>query len=156
MGMEIERKFLVKNDSWRPGAVGETFCQGYCRGETGTVRIRITGEKAFLTIKSRTEGISRREFEYPIPVADAKELLEIICAKPYIRKTRYLVEFAGKRWEVDVFEGDNFGLVMAEIELEHEDERFELPPWVGQEVSADPRYANSNLAVNPFSRWTTT
>jgi len=153
MAIEIERKFLVRNDSWRAGAEGELYCQGYCRGETGTVRVRIAGERAFITIKSRTEGCSRKEFEYPIPVADAEELLEIICAKPYIRKTRYKVMFAGKLWEIDVFAGDNTGLTLAEIELESEDEKFELPPWAGKEVSGDVRYFNSNLAVNPYSRW---
>jgi len=153
MGLEIERKFLVNGDSWRKGAVGKKYCQGYVYADTGVVRVRIAGEQAFLTIKGENTGAVRKEFEYPIPVADATELLDIICAKPYISKTRYKIEYAGKLWEIDEFGGDNAGLIMAEIELESEDEAFELPKWAGKEVTSDPRYYNSSLVTNPFKNW---
>ena len=153
MGMEIERKFLVRDDSWRPGAVGEEFCQGYCPNERSTIRVRRAGNRGYLTIKGKTVGCSRHEYEYAIPPEDAEELLELICSRPYIRKTRYKVEYHGKRWEIDVFAGDNAGLIMAEIELTGEDEPFDLPSWAGEEVTGDPRYYNSQLAVNPFTRW---
>ena len=153
MAIEIERKFLLKNDSWRAGATGEVYCQGYCRNDSATIRVRIAGEMAFLTIKGQTQGCSRREFEYVIPVPDAEELLELICAKPYIRKTRYLVPHDGRTWEIDVFDGDNAGLIVAEIELSDENETFELPPWIGHEVTGDQRYYNSSLAINPFKNW---
>ncbi len=153
MGLEIERKFLVKSDSWRAGAKGKKYCQGYVYAETGVVRIRIAGDNAFITIKGENTGAVRKEFEYPIPTADATELLDIICSKPYITKTRYEIEYAGKLWEIDEFGGDNFGLIVAEIELESEDEAFELPDWAGEEVTSDPRYYNSSLATHPYKNW---
>lgn len=154
MGKEIERKFLVKSREWQEGNEPLHTCQGYlASGGECTVRIRVQGEQAFLTIKGRTEGLSRPEYEYPIPVADAEELLQGLCQKPYIEKNRYHVLHAGHTWEVDVFMGENEGLVVAEIELESEEEQVELPPWVGEEVTDDPRYRNSNLVRNPFSRW---
>ncbi|MDD3119290.1 MAG: CYTH domain-containing protein [Victivallales bacterium] len=153
MGMEIERKFLVRNDSWRQGAAGVEYCQGYCPNDRGTIRVRRAGDCGYLTIKGKTSGFSRREYEYAIPSADAEALLELICVPPYIRKTRYRVEYRGKTWEIDVFAGENTGLILAELELTREDEPFELPPWTGAEVTGDPRYYNSQLAVHPFSRW---
>ncbi len=153
MPTEIERKFLVVNHSWNDGSPGVRISQGYLtRDEERTVRIRIGGEKAWVTIKGRSEGISRQEFEYEIPVDEAGELLEM-CLPSVIDKTRYEVEHAGQVWEVDVFHGDNEGLVVAELELEHEAVSFDAPPWLGAEVSADPRYFNSCLAVMPYANW---
>lgn len=151
MAVEVERKFLVKSDSWREGARGCRIRQGYlCIGEDATVRIRSAGERAFITVKSKTEGISRAEFEYTIPSEDAARMLEDLCAKPIIEKVRYEVPFAGKTWTVDVFEADNTGLIVAEIELTGPDEQVELPPWVGEEVTYDPRYRNSALVSAPL------
>ena len=153
MNIEIERKFLLKNDLWRKNAVGIHYAQGYLNnaGEN-TFRIRIAGEKAFLTIKSRSKGISRQEFEYEIPPEDAGELLKL-SQSPIIEKIRYKIEYAGKWWEVDEFLGKNKGLYIAEIELDSEDEPFEKPEWIGKEVSGDKRYYNSYLACKPFSEW---
>jgi CYTH domain-containing protein len=152
MPTEIERRFLVTGTEWRQ-AGGVRFCQGYlCRGEARTVRVRLAGEKAFLTIKGPTRGASRAEFEYEIPVADAEQLLRL-CDGPVIQKIRHVVVFSGFRWEVDEFLGDNTGLIVAEIELEREDQPFERPGWVGPEVTADPRYRNSNLGPKPYSTW---
>lgn len=154
MGLEIERKFLTRDSSWRDGALpGVRYVQGYMRFKNGVARARIAGEKAFLTVKGEVSGVSRLEFEYPIPPADAQAILDGLCEGPRVEKTRYLVPFQGFRWELDVFEGENAGLVVAELELSSPDEKFPLPPWLGAEVSSDPRYANSNLARNPFSKW---
>jgi adenylate cyclase len=154
MGIEIERKFLVKNEAWKSDDLEGLRCrQGYLIAEKEkTVRIRIIGERAFLTIKGKTAGITRSEFEYEIPVQDAEALLEL-CGGAVIEKTRYFIECAGMTWELDVFAGDNTGLVMAEIELEAEDQRFILPPWAGKEVSSEMRYYNASLASHPFSEW---
>ncbi|MEJ2199846.1 MAG: CYTH domain-containing protein [Desulfuromonadaceae bacterium] len=154
MALEIERKFLVRNDSWRYGATGTDYRQGYltCDPER-TVRVRIAGERAFLTIKGKTTGMARSEFEYAIPPAEAAELLDQLCLRPLIEKTRYLVGHGGKTWEVDEFRGDNRGLVLAEIELDFPDEEIELPPWIAREVTADPRYFNSSLSRNPYKNW---
>lgn len=150
--MEIERKFLTIGREWSTSP-SLPFCQGYLsRDPARTVRVRLAGEKAFLTIKGLTAGISRPEFEYAIPVADARALLPL-CAGPLVEKTRYLVPFASHHWEVDEFHGANQGLVIAEIELQSEDEPFARPPWLGAEVSHDPRYYNSNLSENPFTTW---
>ena len=154
MPLEIEHKFLIKNDGWKALAdAGTLYKQGYLSvaGEA-TVRVRIAGEKAYLTIKSRRVGISRKEFEYEIPVNEAIELLEM-SHLPVIEKTRYIVPFAGMTWEVDVFYGDNEGLIIAEVELSDADQAIELPDWAGEQVSTDNRYANSNLARNPFKNW---
>jgi adenylate cyclase len=149
--MEIERKFLVRGDGWRPGPAGVLQRQGYLSVEDPTVRVRIEGERATLTVKGAQAGLSRPEFEYEIPLADAGELLRL-C--PFaVEKTRYVREFGGRRWEIDVFHGPNEGLVVAEIELEREDESFALPLWLGAEVSRDPRYRVSSLARNPFGGW---
>lgn len=153
MPTEIERKFLVTDDSWRDGTPGVRIAQAYlARGGDSTVRIRIGGEKAWITIKGRSEGISRLEFEYEIPVAEATELLGL-CMPSVIDKTRHEVPYAGHLWEVDVFHGENEGLVVAELEMEHEATVFDAPPWLGKEVSDDPRYFNSRLAVVPFAKW---
>ena len=156
MGTEIERKFLVTDTRFLSGQQGTAYKQGYLNREGCTVRVRIAGDQAFLTIKGKTVGFSRAEFEYSIPLVDAEEMLASLCALPPIEKTRYLIDHAGKCWEVDVFHGANQGLVVAEIELTHENESFDLPPWIGAEVSEDPRYFNSQLASKPFSQWQAT
>lgn len=154
MALEIERKYLVADDSWRDNnPAGTRMSQGYLSRDSGrTVRVRLAGEKAWLTIKGAAEGISRAEFEYEIPPADASELLGL-CVPAVIDKTRYRIPFGGHVWEVDVFHGENEGLVVAEVELGDEAEMPELPPWVDQEVSADRRYANSCLSEMPFKVW---
>jgi len=151
--MEIERKFLVKNDAFIHEAFRKRrIVQGYiCADAERSVRVRICGDEAFLTIKGATNGRgwSRYEFEQPVPMNDAEELLQL-CMPGRIEKERHYVMFGGHTWEVDVFHGANEGLTVAEIELASEDETFELPAWVGQEVSGDPRYYNAMLAKNPF------
>ena len=156
MGMEIERKFRVQDDSWRKQAdAGTRFRQGYLSGsKKASVRVRIEGERANLNIKSSTLGITRSEYEYEIPLKEAEELLKELCEKPLIEKTRYYLTFAGKLWEVDVFAGDNEGLVVAEVELPSEDAIFEVPPWAGEEVSHDKRYYNVCLVKHPYKDWT--
>jgi len=155
MAIEIERKFLVRDDSWRRQAdAGQRMCQGYMSsGEQASVRVRVQGEQAFLNIKSATLGVWRREYDYPIPLSDAEEMLAHLCAQPLIDKIRYHVAHAGHTWEVDVFEGDNAGLVVAEIELNSEDQAFTKPAWLGQEVSHDPRYYNVCLVKHPYKAW---
>lgn len=154
MAEEIERKFLVNNDSWRPGASGTLFRQGYLSTDPErTVRVRLEGERGVLTIKGLSHGISRAEFEYPIPAMEAAALLDSLCLQPLIEKTRYRIEHSGHIWEIDEFAGDNAGLLLAEVELTSEQEAVDLPPWAGAEVSTDPRYFNSNLVRHPFSRW---
>jgi adenylate cyclase len=153
MGIEIERKFLVKDASWREEAGAGVLCrQGYLVGERAlTVRVRVMGELGFLTIKGETNGIRRTEFEYAIPVADAEALL-LPCGS-VVEKRRYRVERGAHVWEIDEFSGNNEGLVVAEIELSDEAEAFEKPSWLGAEVSLDRRYSNARLAVEPFSSW---
>lgn len=154
MGQEIERKFLLCNDSWRSGASGILFRQGYLSTDRErTVRVRLEGECGVLTIKGLSSGISRAEFEYPIPAAEAALLLDTLCLQPLIEKTRYRVEHAGHIWEIDEFAGDNAGLVLAEVELTSEEDVVEIPPWAGAEVSSDPRYFNANLVRHPFRCW---
>jgi len=155
MGNEIERKFLVDHEKWRrvKKGKGTHYRQGYLiNDEKRTFRVRVTDKQAYITLKGSTTGISRKEYEYKIPVEDGIELLDAF-AESEVRKTRYKVKFAGNLWEVDEFSGDNEGLIMAEIELEHEDEEFEKPDWLVREVSDDDRYYNSNLSVHPFKRW---
>ena len=156
MATEIERKFLVRNEQWREGAdEGTAYRQGYLASDpTCSIRVRTGGGRAFLNIKSATLGVRRREYEYPIPLDDAQEMLDRLCTGPLVEKTRYHVPVGGHVWEVDVFAGDNAGLVVAEIELEREDEPFERPAWVGEEVSQDPRYYNVSLARHPYREWT--
>lgn len=152
MATEIERKFLVTSNDWRTPH-GERICQGYLnRDKERTVRIRLRGPDAFITIKGISVGARRAEFEYAIPLADAKPLLAL-CEKPLIDKTRHTVEHAGSTWEIDEFHGDNAGLVVAEIELNSEDQPFERPPWLGAEVTHDPRYFNAQLAAHPYCEW---
>lgn len=152
MPVEIERKFLVTGTAWR-SPDGQRIVQGYLnRDKARTVRVRIAGPLAFLTIKGATTGASRAEFEYPVPLADAEALLGL-CDGPLIDKVRHRVAFGGLLWEVDEFLGDNAGLVVAEVELASEDQAVDLPPWVGEEVTHDHRYFNSNLATHPFSQW---
>jgi len=154
MGVEIERKYLVEGDSWRGQIVSATrIVQGYLARGDVTVRARIRGDRAYLTVKGRSQGIARSEFEYEIPVADAETMLAELADGPVVEKTRHLVEVGGHTWELDVFSGANEGLVMAEIELADADEQFDLPQWAGAEVSDDPRYYNVNLAREPFSQW---
>ena len=154
MGIEIERKFLLAGDGWRTLGTATLLRQGYlCADPTRTVRVRIEGEQGVLTIKSKSEGASRGEWEYPIPVADAVELLDRLCEQPLIEKYRHRIAVGAHVWEVDEFLGANAGLVVAEIELATEDEAFDLPQWVADEVTGDARYYNSNLIKQPFSSW---
>lgn len=154
MGVEIEHKFLVRGDAWK--ALGEPVLirQGYLSSHPDrVVRVRIYGDEAFMTIKSRSVGISRGEWEYPLPLADAQEFLDRLCERPIIEKYRRRIEHGGFTWEVDEFLGVNAGLVVAEIEVPSADQAFERPDWVGDEVTDDARYMNSNLIAHPFSVW---
>jgi CYTH domain-containing protein len=152
MGTEIERKFKVKKGDWGDQKAA-TYRQGYLSTvKERTVRVRTVEDKGYLTIKGIASGASRMEFEYEIPRQDADALLEI-CEKPLIEKNRYKVEHGGFIWEVDEFFGENQGLIVAEIELESEDQTFSKPDWVGEEVTGDPRYFNSNLIKNPYTTW---
>jgi CYTH domain-containing protein len=154
MAQEIERKFLVQKAVWRPRGVGVAYRQGYLsRAEDRVVRVRLAGETAFLTIKGRASNISRTEFEYPIPAEDARTMLDRLCERPLIEKTRYEEKIGEHLWTIDVFGGENEGLLLAEIELSAEDELFARPGWLGREVSDDPRYFNSELSKNPFGSW---
>ncbi|WP_448563384.1 CYTH domain-containing protein [Trichothermofontia sp.] len=154
MAIEIERKFLVQGDAWRSLAVGVLYQQGYIsRGNGRTVRVRRAGEQAYLTIKGPSIGISRSEFEYEIPVADAEIMLTTLCDRPLIEKKRYRIPINDLVWEVDEFLGDNQGLILAEVELQQADQRIPLPTWIGPEVSGDPRYFNANLVAHPFTQW---
>lgn len=153
MAAEIERKFLVTGGSWNDGSPGIRIAQGYLSLDPDRcVRVRLAGDEAWLTIKGRSEGITRAEFEYAIPPQEARDLLEI-CLPSVIDKTRHRIPFGGHVWEVDVFHGANDGLVIAEVELDDAADSPELPPWVGAEVSSDLRYYNANLATRPFGAW---
>jgi len=154
MAIEIERKFLLKNSDWKK-LIDQSISikQGYLNSHIErNVRIRLTNETALLTIKGKTDHTTRQEFEYKIPVKDAEALLKL-CETPLIEKTRFIVKDHNRLWEVDVFEGDNEGLIVAEIELTSEDEALTLPDWIGEEVSHDPRYYNSSLIKDPFKSW---
>jgi len=155
MATEIERKFLVTSDAWREAADdGVHFRQGYLIGaQRASVRVRIEGERANLNIKGATLGVRRQEYEYPIPLAEAEEILDTLCEQPQIEKTRYHVPVGTHTWEVDVFAGDNEGLIVAEVELSDEDEAFERPAWLGREVSDDTRYYNVCLTLHPYKDW---
>jgi adenylate cyclase len=155
MATEIERKFLIRDESWRNVVrASHRIIQGYLANtDRGSMRVRINGDKASLNIKSMTLGIRRSEFDYPIPVDEANFLLQDMCMKPLITKVRHLVDFGGHTWEVDEFEGENQGLVVAEVELGDGNEKFEKPPWLGREVSHDPRYYNVCLVENPYRNW---
>ena len=152
MAKEIERKFLVK-DKWQPQNEGIKIAQGYLSTvPERTIRVRVKGNQGYLTIKGKNRGISRAEFEYEIPLGDAEELLKL-AEQPILSKTRYLEQHGDSLWEIDVFAGDNQGLIVAEVELPHEQADFFRPEWLGEEVSGDVRYYNANLIKNPFSRW---
>lgn len=153
MGKEIERKYLVAGDQWRSMAEGTLYRQGYLNSaKERVVRVRTMGPVAALTVKGITTGATRLEFEYEIPFDDANELLEL-CEQPIIEKTRYKISIGPLTWEIDEFHGVNDGLTVAECELESEDQAIEKPDWVGEEVTGDPRYFNSNLIAHPFSSW---
>ena len=153
MGREIERKFLVRGEDWKRAAPGTAMRQGYLSADPErVVRVRIEGDRAALTIKGKSAGAVRGEWEYAIPVADAEELLAL-CPRPLVEKTRYRIEHAGMLWEIDEFHGDNAGLVVAEIELQAEDQPFGKPDWVTEEVTHDARYYNSNLLRHPYKNW---
>ena len=154
MTKEIERKFLVTGDAWRSLGEGAVFRQGYLSTvKERTVRVRVVGDQGFVTIKGITVGAARSEFEYTIPGSDAEAMLDELCERPLIEKTRYTIDYGGLIWEIDEFDGVNQGLIVAEVELEDENQEFQLPDWVGEEVTADPRYFNANLIAHPFSEW---
>ena len=153
MGKEIERKFLVEGDGWRAGK-GTAYRQGYLSTvKERSVRVRVAGDKAMLTIKGLTIGATRSEYEYEIPVRDAEEMLDNLCERPLIEKRRYKIDHGGLTWEVDEFFGENQGLVVAEVELKSEGQAIEFPPWIGKEVTDDPRYFNVNLVQRPYKTW---
>lgn len=154
MGVEIERKFLVRGDAWKALAEPVFFRQGYLSShKERTVRVRIEGDRAVMTIKGKNVGATRGEWEYPIPVQDAVELLDGLCEQPLIEKYRRKIAIGGHVWEVDEFLGANAGLVVAEIELGSENEAFDQPEWIAAEVTDDARYYNSNLIRHPFLTW---
>jgi len=154
VAIEIERKFLVVGDGWRSLGAGTRYRQGYiATSGLVTVRVRTAGDKGFITVKGITVGDKRPEYEYEIPVSDANEMLDQLCARPLVEKTRYRIPQGPVVWEVDEFEGDNRGLVTAEVELKDENQSVTLPHWIGQEVTGDPRYFNANLVAKPFTTW---
>jgi CYTH domain-containing protein len=154
MAKEIERKFLLIGDEWRALATGTHYRQGYLNStKERTVRIRTINDKAFLTVKGITVSATRAEYEYEIPFGDCVEMLEGLAERPIIEKKRYKIHDDGLVWEVDEFLGVNQGLIVAEVELQSEDQVFEKPVWVGEEVSGDPRYFNSNLVAYPYTTW---
>jgi CYTH domain-containing protein len=155
MPLEIERKFLVRSDAWRGAWPGRAVRQGYLSsGDATTVRVRVIGAQAFITVKGECGGAVRSEYEYEIPPADAEEMLRL-CRRPLVEKVRYDIPVDGQLWQVDEFDGDNAGLVLAEAELSHPEQALALPPWVGLEVTRDVRYRNSYLARHPFATWRT-
>ncbi len=154
MPLEIERKFLLKNSDWKQ-EIQSSFQikQGYLNSHPErTVRIRIKENKGILTIKGKTKQVTRKEFEYEIPLNEAKDLIQL-CEKPLIEKTRHLIRKENLTWEIDEFEGENKGLILAEVELQSENQNLSLPSWIGEEVSHDPKYYNSSLISNPFQNW---
>jgi adenylate cyclase len=155
MALEIERKFLLKNDGWRQSVQSaERLCQGYLNSEERcSIRIRTAGEQAWLNIKSATLGAQRQEFEYTIPLADAEQILATLSLKPLVEKVRHLVNVGQHVFEIDEFEGDNAGLIVAEVELSHPDEAFERPDWLGEEVTDDVRYYNTSLRRHAYKAW---
>ena len=154
MAIEIERKFLVRGNGWQNQAVGQVYRQGYMYTEDGvTLRARVVGDKGYLTIKGPAFGHSRAEYEYEIPCKDAEKMLNSLCSSSLIQKVRYHVYYGKSVWEIDEFVGDNKGLIVAEVELDDENQTIELPEWIGEEVSHDHRYSNSNLSKNPWKNW---
>jgi CYTH domain-containing protein len=153
MSKEIERKFLVQGETWRE-AEGTMYRQGYLSTvKERTVRIRVAGDKGYLTVKGISQGATRTEYEYEIPIQDAQAMLEQLCEQPLIEKRRHKIDYHGVTWEVDAFLGDNEGLVRAEVELQSEDQPVACPPWIGREVTDDPRYFNANLVRHPYREW---
>lgn len=156
MPKEIERKFLVLDDSYKKLTRGVLYKQGYLNSlPDRTVRVRVFDQKGFITVKGKAKGLTRLEYEYGIPYNDAVEMIELLCEKPVIEKLRFKLEANGSTWEVDEFLGDNEGLVIAEIELESEEQEFEKPSWVGEEVTMYSKYSNSNLVKAPYKTWKT-
>ncbi len=155
MATEVEHKFLLANDHWRKlTSRSVSYRQGYLSSDRScSIRVRTSGEHAWLNIKSATIGTQRSEYEYPIPLRDANELLDNLCRKPLIEKIRHFVEFAGHVWEIDEFLGDNAGLIVAEIELSEVGEEFQKPDWIGAEVTDDIRYYNHTLSLHPYNTW---
>jgi adenylate cyclase len=155
MPVEIEHKFLLANDNWRQCiSRSEQFKQGYLSSQpTSSIRVRISGNQAWLNIKSATIGMQRLEFEYEIPITDGHDLLNYLCAPPFIEKTRHYISAGPLVWEIDEFNGANQGLIVAEIELSYEGQPFTKPDWLGPEVTHDVRYYNNNLARKPYSTW---
>ena len=151
MATEIERKFLLKDDSWKKDVVRSIKMRQNYLAQKPTVRVRLAGECGFITIKSAVKGCARAEYEYAIPAADAIEMLDHLCNGYEVCKVRHIVSFGGKTWEIDVFEGLNAGLVLAEIELQNKDEVFDIPPWLGEEVTMDGNYYNGSLARLPWT-----
>ena len=162
MGTEIERKYLVRKAEWRSHKqqlqsqflnIGKQYCQGYIPTENGTtVRVRIVGDTGYITLKSKVVGHTRLEFEYLIPVKDAREMLTAFCVEPLIEKVRYRINFGNLVWEVDEFMGENEGLIIAEVELENEQQQIDIPYWIEREVN-DKKYFNSYLVKHPYSQW---
>lgn len=153
MNIEIERKFLVASDDWQPANRKMTIRQAYLAiGETSTIRVRLSDEAAWLTIKGKTVGIVRPEFEYELPLTEAEEIAQL-SPYPVIEKTRYFVDHDGLTWEIDVFAGANEGLIVAEVELERADQSVEIPDWVGPEVTGDYRYHNAYMCRHPYNTW---
>lgn len=155
MALEIERKFLLKNDLWRQAVTSTSrYRQGYMAiNDICAVRVRIEGESAKLNIKNATLDIVRTEFEYSVPRHDAEQMLEQLCRHRIVEKHRHFVDIEGQRWEIDEYDGDSRGLIVAEIELESADQQFHKPEWLGREVSGDPRYLNSYLSEYPYCSW---
>jgi CYTH domain-containing protein len=154
MAKEIERKFLVKDDGWRGLDRGQQYRQGYLSTiKERTVRVRTAGAKGFITVKGINLGATRSEYEYGIPLSDAHEMLDHLCERPLIEKTRYRIVIGDVTWEIDEFEGENRGLITAEVELQDENQAISIPAWIGQEVTGDPRYYNANLVAKPFAKW---
>ena len=153
MALEIERKFLLKEGAWR-NEKGTMYRQGYLNSaKERTVRVRVIDDQGYLTVKGISRGAVRMEYEYEIPLAEAKAMLDDLCEKPLIEKMRYKIAFSGLVWEADEFFGENLGLLVAEVELEREDQPFVKPEWIGEEVTDDPKYYNANLIHHPYSKW---
>ena len=154
MGTEIERKFLVVGEKWRTLTQATYYRQGYLSSvEQRIVRVRRAGDKGMLTVKGLSVGATRKEFEYEIPLDDANEMIDLLCEKPIVEKNRYTIPVGDVIWEVDEFRGINEGLVVAEVELQSEEQAFDKPDWIGNEVTGDPKYYNANLVARPFSTW---
>jgi adenylate cyclase len=151
--LEIERKFLLTDDSWKDYVLRSIKMRQNYLAQNPTVRVRLDGETGFITIKRSVKGCARAEYEYTIPAADAAEMLDTLCSGYEVCKTRHIVSFGGKTWEIDVFEGVNAGLILAEIELQDKDEEFARPQWLGEEVTGDKRYYNSYLSCHPYTQW---